>query len=385
MLMRCHALLLMSCLMPGLLLIGCSSPTAGSATDSALVTELQAVVDRFLAENPSAPGVSAYVECPTLGLIWSGAAGTTARDSDEPLTARHTFRIASNAKTYVAAAALRLVEMGRLGLDDPLSALVTKERASLLASDGYDLDAMTLRMLLSHTSGLGDHSDDARYDEAILANPERRWTADEQIRLLVKWREPVGAPGEMYSYSDSGYILLGGIIEQKTGLSLGAAVRELVEYDRLGLVCTWWEYTEEPPAAAGPRAHQYYGDLDTRNWHASLDLHGGGGIIADAPELARFMRLLLEGEVLQRQSTLAAMTRDGTPAYRLGLMVKEFSGQQAFGHQGFWNTFAFHLPALDLTVSGCILDHFATNGRELAAALVAAVATQSRATIRTFQ
>ncbi|MFH0946919.1 MAG: serine hydrolase domain-containing protein, partial [Planctomycetota bacterium] len=302
------------------------------------------------------------------------AAGTVAKDSVEPLTARHTFRTASNTKTYVAAAMLRLIEMGRLRLDDPLSALLPEERASLLKGDGYDLDAMTLRMVLSHTSGLGDHSDDGRYDEAILADPERRWTADEQIRLLVEWRRPVGAPGEKYSYSDSGYILLGGIIEQQTGLSLGTAVRELLEYDRLGLSSTYWEYTEEPPAAAGPRAHQYYGDLDTRDWHASLDLYGGGGIVADAPDLARFMRRLLEGEVLRQEAALAAMMKDGTPTYRLGLMVKDLSGYEAFGHQGFWNTFAFHVPALDLTVSGCILDHFATNGRELAAALVAAVA-----------
>jgi len=72
--------------------------------------------------------------------------------------------------------------------------------------------------------------------------------------------------------------------------------------------------------------------------------------------------------------TLAAMTTQGTPPYRLGLMVVDLDGHEAFGHQGFWNTFAFHVPDLDLTVAGCILNHDATNGRELARRLVVAIA-----------
>ena len=55
-------------------------------------------------------------------------------------------------------------------------------------------------------------------------------------------------------------------------------------------------------------------------------------------------------------------------------MCLELDGRLAFGHQGFWNTFAFHVPILDLTVAGCVLNHHAVNGRELAAELVATVA-----------
>ena len=71
---------------------------------------------------------------------------------------------------------------------------------------------------------------------------------------------------------------------------------------------------------------------------------------------------------------MAAMTGSGTETYRLGLMVVDLGGWQALGHQGFWNTFAFHVPSLDLTVAGAIMNHHAENGRQLAAQLVAAVA-----------
>lgn len=341
---------------------------------SALEADLQAVLDHFLAANDMAPGVSAVVVCPALDLDWSGAAGTAAHGTDEPLTPAHTFRMASNTKTYVAAALLRLVEMGRLGLDDSLGEHLPADQRELLASDGYDLDAMTIRMVLSHTSGLDEHAGDPRYEEAIIENPQRVWTADETIRLLVEWRDPVGAPGEKYAYSDTGYILLGGIIERLTGKPLGVAVHELVDYGKLGLDATWWEGTEQPPAGAGPRAHQYFGDLDTTDWHPSLDLFGGGGLLTDTPDLANFMRQLLLGEVLHDEETLAAMKGYGTPVYRLGLMCVELDGHLAFGHQGFWNTFAFQVPTLDLTVAGCVLNHHAANGRTLAAELVATVA-----------
>jgi hypothetical protein len=68
------------------------------------------------------------------------------------------------------------------------------------------------------------------------------------------------------------------------------------------------------------------------------------------------------------------MTGAGTPDYRLGLMVVELDGWLAWGHQGYWNTFAFHVPGLDATVAGTILSHDATNGRELAQRLVARLA-----------
>jgi D-alanyl-D-alanine carboxypeptidase len=356
-----------------------STGTAVPGTTSAarLAADLQQILARFLGENAQAPGVCAHVACPTLGLSWSGAAGTVARGSDRTLTPAHTFRIASNTKTYVAAAVLRLVEMGRLRLDDTLADLLPAPAAAPLRADGYDLEAMTLRQVLSHTSGLGDHSAGERYAEAIMSNPQQAWTALEQVQRCAEWAEPVGRPGERYVYSDTGYIILGLVIERLTDQDLGVAVRQLLDYRALGLTVTYWEYMEDPPAGAGPRAHQYYGDRDVTDWNASFDLYGGGGIVTDVSELARFMRELLQGRVLHHQATLAAMTGDGTAPYRLGLMCMEMGGHLAWGHQGFWNTFAYHVPALDLTVAGSILNHHAANGIQLADRLVARVAAEA--------
>ena len=340
-----------------------------------LEKELQAVIDEFLEENDIAPGISACAICPDLQLDWSGVSGTEAKGDSTPLTPAHTFRIASNTKTYVAASVLRLVEMGSIGLDDRLSLHLAPGVNGLLRGDGYDTDAITIAQVLSHTAGLGDHTNDSLFVKRLFDDNQHTWTPEEQIRCLVDWREPLGEPGEKYVYSDAGYVILGTMVTRITGSPLGPSVRDLLDFRKLGLDATYWEYMEEPPAPAGPRAHQYFGEVDVTSWNASFDLYGGGGIVTDARELAMFMRMLLKGEVYSDESTLEEMTSRGTEPYRLGLMVMECNGIEVFGHQGFWNTFAFHVPSLDLTVSGSILNHDATNGRELMCRLVSTVAS----------
>ncbi len=352
---------------------------AAWAQGPTLGSQLQGTLDAFLAENPKAPGVAVTVLCPSRGLDWSGAAGTIAHKDSTPLGPRHTFRIASNTKTYVAAAVLRLAELGRVRLDDRLSAHLTPAQSELLRSDGYDVEAITLAHVLSHTAGFGDHTDDPRFQERILASPQHAWTAEEQLRLLVEWRAPVGKPGEKFIYSDSGYVLLGTLLERWTGRKLGPAVHELLRYERLGLRSTYWEYMEKAPEGVGPRAHQYLGEQDVTAWFASYDLYGGGGLVTDSRDLALFMRQLLKGKVFDRPESLEEMTGRGTLPYRLGLMALECDGRLALGHQGFWNTFAYHVPSLDLTVGGSITNHEATNGRELVRRLVAVVAASGAA------
>jgi len=359
-----------ACLLLAILLL--ASPA--QAADAALPARLQGIVDTFLAENPRTPGVAVHVICPPRGLDSTFVAGREDRPSQAAdLTADHTFRIASNTKTYVAAGIMRLVETGRLGLDDSLAKRLPERYRRQLLSDGYNLAAMTVDQVLSHTSGLFEHPADPRYAEAILVDPQHRWTADEQVRLCVEWGDPVGPPGDRYIYSDTGYVLLGAIVENVTGERLGRAIRDLLDYQKLGLHATWWELDEERPTTAGPRAHQYYGDHDTTDWHPSLDLYGGGGLVTDAADLAWFLRKLIEGKVLAQEATLVQMLGRGSLPYRLGVMQEEMAEHLAWGHTGFWNTFAFHVPTLDLTVAGAVLDHHASGGQELAERLVAAV------------
>ncbi|MEA2597855.1 MAG: D-alanyl-D-alanine carboxypeptidase [Thermomicrobiales bacterium] len=118
-----------------------------------------------------------------MGLDWSGTAGVFDRSGAQPLTPNATFRIASNTKTFTAAATPRLVEDGKLELDLPIADLLPAEYLQALQGGGYDPEAITLQHLLAHTSRLHDYAEDAAFQETVFAEPQKRWTRLEQVRL----------------------------------------------------------------------------------------------------------------------------------------------------------------------------------------------------------
>jgi D-alanyl-D-alanine carboxypeptidase len=359
---------------------GCSNATAPAAP-SPLETSLEALVDNAVAEHPGVRGAALWADSPVIGLRWQGATGDADLEGSVPMSPEHPVRIASNTKTFVAAAVLRLAEEGRLGIDDPVATHLPAELRDLLEGDGYDLQAITVRHLLTHTSGLFDHTSDERFEEAIMADPQRRWTRAEQVAAAVEWGAPHAAPGEVYTYCDTGYVLLGEIVERASGRPLAAAVRELVGFERLGMDSTWWEILEPPPDGSRPRAHQFLDDLDTFAFDPSFDLYGGGGIVATVGDLARFWRALFSGGVFADPATLDTMltTLGGVRgleedqgalppgAYRMGVWDIEAAGLTAYRHTGFWGTSASYVPDLDLVVTATVNQNRA---RDALAALV---------------
>jgi D-alanyl-D-alanine carboxypeptidase len=346
---------------------GCSRASA-PAGPSSLEASLQALVDDAVAEHPEVRGAALWADSPAISLRWQGGAGEADPEGPVPMSPEQPVRIASNTKTFIAAVALRLAEEGRLGIDEAVATLLPAELRDPLEGDGYDLQAITVRHLLTHTGGLFDHTSDERFEEAILADPQRRWTRAEQVAAAVEWGGPHAAPGEVYTYCDTGYVLLGAIVERAAGRPLAAAVRELIGFERLGMSWTWWEVLEPPPPGVRPRAHQYLGDLDTFAFDPSFDLYGGGGIVATVGDLGRFWRGLFSGGVFADPATLDTMltTLDAVRglegdegalppgAYRMGLWAVEIEGMTAYRHTGFWGTSATYVPDLDLVVTATV-------------------------------
>jgi D-alanyl-D-alanine carboxypeptidase len=97
-------------------------------------------------------------------------------ETRQPLTADHSLRIASVTKTFVAAAILRLLEQGRLELDDAIARLLLPASRGILREGGYDPGAITVRMLLAHTSGLYDYAASPAFFERIAGDPAHRWS-----------------------------------------------------------------------------------------------------------------------------------------------------------------------------------------------------------------
>ena len=286
---------------------------------------------------------------------WGAAAGIAYPDISGPITVDTPLRIASNTKTFTAATVLRLWETGRIDLDAPIGPLLSPSLNALLTADGYDTAAITVRHLLSHSSGLYDHGGDQRFVEAVMADPGHDWTREELVGLSMAYADPQSDPGVAFRYSDTGYILLGDIVERITGRTLGVAVREELRLDRLGLTATWWEIMEPAPPGL-IRAPQSLGSISAADWHASMDLYGGGGLVMSARDLAVFFAALFEGRIFDRPETLEAMLWQGdhrrADHYRLGIFVSEVNGRTFYWHSGFWGTIALYAPDTGVAVAG---------------------------------
>ncbi len=326
-------------------------------TPAKLVAELQKLLAAEVAANSSLAGELLHIQAPKKGLDISLAAGMFDRESKRALDPHHTFRVASVTKTFVAASILRLYEEGKIKLDDPINRYLPKEYTEILDTEGYPTSVITIRQLLTHTSGIFDYARAPEFYEAVQGAPKHRWTRMEQVRSAIKWGKPYFEPGKGYQYSDTGYILLGEIIERSSGKPLAESYRTLLDFKKLGLDETYLETLEPVPAGVKELAHPYFGETDTVDFDPSIDLYGGGGLVSSVEDLARFYRALLQGTVFRHASTLQIMltipaTNERSPggAYAMGISRRSIGGKACWGHTGFWGTSAYHCPESDVTI-----------------------------------
>jgi len=335
-----------------LVLAACAPATAD------LSAELEAALEQAGTASGEA-GVLVYVEAPGLETAFTGS--RPAADGD-PIDPAATMRIASNTKTFVAAAALQLADQGALDLDAPISETLPVHLVTLLEDGDYGVQAITARMLLQHVSGLPDHAQLEVYFEQIMADPQRLWTREEQVTLAMSDGERIGEPGERFSYSDTGYVLLGAIIENVHGAPLADSVRSLSGMDELGLTSTWWEGLELEPDGAPARLNQIAFGVALADINPSMDLYGGGGLVSNLPDLARYHRAAASGALFDAPEIAAAMTTPSAQSlaagsgYAMGLFTRAFAGETCYEHSGFWGTLAVYCPDSGVTVTAAVTD-----------------------------
>ena len=329
---------------------GCQTPV--KYNNECYSANFQAVIDGEISD--SMPGILLNVTSLTHGINWSGASGLNDWQQEISLQADQTFRIASVTKTFVAATVLRLWEENKLSLDDYIAKYISAEHAAILEQGGYNPSQITIRHLLSHTSGMGDHTLTENYTVDFLKD-RPVWTRTQTLNDLVTLVEPEGTIGGQFSYSDTGYVLLGEIIETITGQSMGDAILEWLQLKELGLGNTYQEDFDGD--FTGNRIHQYYQNQDTYNFHPSFDYYGGGGLLSTTSDLSLFFHSLFNHKVFANASTLDTMLTseingaDYTMDYRLGIWRIEVNGMEAYTHSGFWGTQVVYIPKMDMAIS----------------------------------
>ncbi|HYH78903.1 MAG TPA: serine hydrolase domain-containing protein [Longimicrobium sp.] len=265
-------------------------------------------IAREAMEDQSIPGLSVAIVKDGRVLLQRGW-GTTERGRRQA-AANTVYQIASVSKQFTAAAVLRLAERGQLSLDDDVTRYVDGLSASYRT--------ISLRQLLNHTAGVPNFTEFFR--------EFRRTLSPAQLVDSLAARPLLFAPGTGFHYSNSGYYLLGLVIERVTGQAYGDYLRDQF-FAPLGMGDS--EYCGaggDQPVPSGYVRSRRGGPVHTEPWHPSV-LYAAGSLCSTAADLARWEVALGEGRVLSPESWREMTTPVPAPdvslrmAYGFGTMV----------------------------------------------------------------
>jgi D-alanyl-D-alanine carboxypeptidase len=309
--------------------VGSPMPDAPPATLDAV---LQAGIDHGL------PGVALRVERGN-EVVFDGVAGLASREQQTPVSPSERFGVGSVTKTFTAALILQLVDDGVLTLDDT----VTKWLNEPVVGHIPNVDVITLRQLLTHTSGIYDMFDDDSpfFQDAYLgeaADWTRVWTPLEVLAYADGAKHaPYFAPGEGIHYSNTGYILLGLILEQATGQTYAEQLHARI-LGPLDLTDTFFASTEPVPGGKTDAYQLIDGELINVSAISLSSPGAAGGMVSTTRDLARFAEALFGGGVLQ-PATLEEMITfipSGRPGLEAGMGVfrQETPSGEIVGNSG---------------------------------------------------
>ena len=231
------------------------------------------------------------VESGDSGFSWTGAVGSMQKDS-------HYF-IASTTKLYVTAIVMRLIEAGKIDLDDKISKYLPKdfmEGLHVLKGVDYSND-ITIKNLISNTSGIPDYFFGSTSGRELLDGKDEPWHLEKTINT-VKELTPNFAPGKKgkAKYSDTNYQLLGRIIEIITGKNIDEVLQTYI-FDELNLQHTYAykDNTDNKPVPFYYKSKELW----VPNYMASITVEGG--IVSTADEAMCFLKQFFKGHFFPRE------------------------------------------------------------------------------------
>ena len=284
---------------------------------------------------------------------------------------------ASIGKTFVAAVALSLLQEGKLGLDDKIEGWLGEESWFERLPNHRDI---TLRHLLTHSGGLADHVNDLRFAFAArkwLAadppEPDRAFTPREQIEFILD-RAPLFPAGKGYAYTDTGYLIVGLIIERVSGTTYYEELQKRF-LTPLKLSLTGPANRRDIPGLSSAYvAEDNLFGLPVKIVQNSVMVFSpasewtGGGLVSNAKDLVRWGKLLYEGDALDKpylEDLLESGFRDPSKkgGYGLGVSIDESEFGKVYGHGG-WTPgylsrlayFADHKTAIAVQVNSDDVD-----------------------------
>lgn len=311
-----------------LLLVAAKSPAQN--------TSLQNQFDQLLQAQFPADGPGAAVLIIRKGeTLYKKAIGKANMELDVPLSTDHVFRIGSITKQFTSAAILRLAEEGKLKLQDDITVFIPD-----YPTKGKKI---TIEHLLNHTSGIKSYTEMEEWNNAM----RRKDLSPRELIDFFKNEPMTFDPGTQYHYNNSGYILLGYIIEKASGKSYAKYLDEQF-FKPLGMSHTYYDSYEPviPRRAAGySKDEKMYTNAE---FLSTTQPYSAGALISTVEDLTTWTRALHSGKILQPESLQKAFKSnvlpDGTDTYYgYGWQMGTLLGSHTVEHGGAINGFLSYL------------------------------------------
>ncbi|TYQ07348.1 UNVERIFIED_ORG: CubicO group peptidase (beta-lactamase class C family) [Zoogloea ramigera] len=284
-------------------------------------------------------------------VVYEDAFGDVGIDGQGTLSTAHAFDIGSVSKQFTAAAVLRLVDHGKLRLDDTVDRHLP----------GFPYPRMTLRQLLNHSAGVPDAM--AHYTQLLRSGKANAPMLGEDVVqvLAATAAVPKSAPGERFEYSNTGYLLLARVVSHVTGLSFA----DFLQREFFGPLRMSNTGLRMPGNEAGiaARAYGFRGAADGQrrpyDQIPGFYMQGAGGIYSTVGDLLIWSRALRSGVAMSanawREATTPTRLQDGSLVpYGFGFGLRPSALQQPrISHGGHWRAFKAelsHLPAQDIDI-----------------------------------
>lgn len=300
-----------------------------------------------------APGMAVRLE-QSGQHIYSGAFGVADTETMQPLSVEDIFQIGSVTKTFTAAAILKLSEKNMLSLQDTLG--------KFIPDINPEYKDLTIDRVLSHTSGLPDYLGDP-----LINRVWDKYTPIVQVIQSISNQALNSEPGQKYSYSNLGYILLGKVIEVSSGTPYDKFMENtffkplkmnntfvITKGTSTGKVNGYTSSRNEPEKYLSPD------QLTERPWKVDRSwIYSAGAIASTLADMSLWQNALKSGNVISKNNyrlmtTRAKLNNNNSVNYGYGLDVYPISGLESFSHQGMVpGFFAWHVyfPNEDLTAT----------------------------------
>lgn len=300
-----------------------------------VVAEIQSEMDELTASGMP-PGMVVWIDTPE--YRFEGTSGFANLVNEAPMSPEGAFRVGSITKMFTATVILQLAEDGVLTLDDTMAQWLPEVADQLPYAD-----EITLRHLLSHTSGVYSYVENVAYFTDLFMSLDIdessgaasldcvRQDPNDTLATYVYEQDALFEPGTSWYYSNTNYTLLGMVIEIATEMPLAEAYRTNI-YEPLGMESTFLDCYEDALVDV-VNSYTGFGDTlsDVTDLHESLGW-AAGGLVSTAPDLITFARGLFSGELFDDPQSLETMTT-AAPGLPSGLGI--FIQPEYLGHSGF--------------------------------------------------